>query len=83
MTTAKNATFYLDEELMSQAKKVVEDGLFKSLNALVESALKAKLETLHREKIRQEIIEASQDPMFIADIAEIEQDFKHVDFETV
>ena len=50
---AKNATFYLDEKLLSQAKKVVEGGLFKSLNALVESALKTKLETIQNEKIHQ------------------------------
>ncbi|MHA1997483.1 MAG: hypothetical protein ACTSU9_05140 [Promethearchaeota archaeon] len=52
-------------------------------NAFVESALKEKFERIHDEKIRQEIIDASQDPMFLADIAEIERDFKHVDFEKV
>lgn len=80
---AKNATFYLDENILLKAKQVVDDGLFKSLNALVESALQTKLESIHNEKIHQEIIEASQDPMFLADIEEIERDFKHADYEEV
>ena len=80
---AKNATFYLDEDILLKAKELVEAGHFKSLNAFVESALKEKFEKIHNEQIQREIIEASKDPMFLADIAEIERDFKHVDFEQV
>nr|MDO8116864.1 hypothetical protein [Candidatus Sigynarchaeota archaeon] len=80
---AKKATFVLDEVLLSQAKQVVEAGLFKSLNAFVEIAVRDELARIKKDKLRQEIIEASHDPLFLADIEEIERDFKHVDFERV
>jgi len=50
------------------------------MTAFVESAPKNKLEDLKKEKIRKEILKASKDPLFLADIAEIEKDFKHADF---
>ena len=79
----KKATFVLDETLLSSAKQAVEAGLFKSLNAFVETAVKDELDRLKKTKIRQEILDASQDPMFLADIEAVERDFKHADFEKV
>ena len=57
------------------------DGYYKSLTSFVENALKNELRILKKAKIRKEIIEASKDPLFLADIAEIEEDFKSSDYE--
>jgi Arc/MetJ-type ribon-helix-helix transcriptional regulator len=78
---ARKATFMLDENLLVQAKQAVEAGLFKSLNAFVEIAVKDELDRMKKDKIHQAILDASHDPLFLADIEEIEKDFKSVDFE--
>jgi len=38
-------------------------------------------EKVKKEQIREAIIKASKDPMFLADIAEMEKDFEYADFE--
>ncbi|HMF31601.1 MAG TPA: hypothetical protein VKK79_09315, partial [Candidatus Lokiarchaeia archaeon] len=75
--------FILDENLLMQAKEAVEAGLFKSLNTFIETAVKDELARIKKEQIRQAILEASQDPLFLADLQEIEKDFEAVDFEEV
>lgn len=77
----KKATFVLDEQIMSEAKEIIEKGLFKSMNAFVESAIKDEIEKIKKKQIREAIIEASKDPMFLSDLKEIEEDFKYADFE--
>ena len=64
-----------------QVKEAVRYGYYKSLTSFVENALKNELRALKKAKIRKEIIEASKDPLFLADIAEIEEDFKYSDYE--
>ena len=80
---ARKATFVLNENLLDQARQAVDDGRFKSLNAFMETAVKDELDNLKKEKIRQAILEASQDPLFLADIEEVEKDFKFADFDEV
>ncbi len=77
----KKATFVIDEQVIAEAKGIVEKGLFKSMNAFVESAIKGEIEKIKKERIKKAIIEASKDPMFLSDIKEIEEDFKYADFE--
>jgi Arc/MetJ-type ribon-helix-helix transcriptional regulator len=77
----KKATFMLDEQMMKLAKEYVEKGHFRSMNALVETAIKDELDAIRKDQIRKEIVQAGRDPMFLADIEEIEKDFKHADFE--
>jgi len=73
-------TFVIKDEIIMQVKEAVKEGCYKSMTAFVESAPKNKLEDLKKEKIRKEILKASKNPLFLADIAEIEKDFKHADF---
>lgn len=75
------ATFTLDSQKMQQAKKLVEKGTFKSMNAFVEIAIADELDKIEKELIKKAIIEAGQDPLFLADIKEIEKDFEYTDFE--
>lgn len=77
----KKATFVLDNQRMQKAKKLVDKGLFKSMNAFVETAIKDELDKIEKENIKAAIIKAGQDPLFLSDIKEIEKDFEYTDFE--
>ena len=77
----KKTTFILDEGIIGQAKEIVEKGTFKSMNAFVETAIKDELESIRKECIKAAIKDAAKDPLFLADIREVEKDFEHVDFE--
>jgi Arc/MetJ-type ribon-helix-helix transcriptional regulator len=76
----KKATFVLDDQVMAEAKMIVEKGFYKSMNAFVESAIRDEIEKNKRELIRAAIIEASKDPLFLSDIEEVEKDFEYADF---
>ena len=69
------ATFILDERIMEQIREYVSKKKFKSLNAFVEKALKDEIAKMKKEEIRAALLEASQDPLFLADLKEIEEDF--------
>jgi len=74
-------TFVIKDEIIMQVKEAVKYGYYKSLTSFVENALKNELKALKKAEIKKEIIAASKDPIFLADIAEIEEDFKHSDYE--
>lgn len=80
---AQKATFLIDKAILMEAKQAVEAGHARSLNVFVESALKDKLARMKEERIKQDILEASRDPLFLSDIEEIERAFEQVDFERV
>lgn len=77
----KKATFVIDEHVISEAKEIVEKGVFRSMNAFVESALRDEIEKIKREQIRNAINDASRDPLFLKDLREIEEDFRYSDIE--
>jgi Arc/MetJ-type ribon-helix-helix transcriptional regulator len=74
-------TLVIKDEIIMQVKEAVKYGYYKSLTSFVENALNNELKALKKAEIRKEIIAASKDPLFLADIAEIEEDFKYPDFE--
>ena len=73
-------TFIIKENIMMQVKEAVKTGQYNSLTSFVENALKNEIEKLKKEKIKKELEAASNDPLFLADIKEIEDDFKYTDF---
>ncbi len=77
----KKATFVLNEQLMADVKKVVEAGHSRSMSNFVETAVKDELAKIKAEQVKKAIVEASRDPLFLADIKEVEKDFAAVDFE--
>ena len=79
----KKATYVLDESTLEQVKKVVGKGLYKSMNAFVETAIKGELEKIRKEQLQEDILEAGQDPLFLADIKDVENDFHYADFEEI
>ena len=74
-------TFIIKEEIMMQVKEAVKAGQYKSMTSFVESALNKEVEKFKKEKIKKELEVASKDPLFMADIEEIEDDFKYTDFQ--
>jgi len=69
------ATFILDERIMKQGRELVKKKRVKSMNALVETAVKNELAAIKKEEIKTALLEASKDPLFLADLKEIEEDF--------
>ncbi len=49
----------------------------------VRSALQFHLETFAQDKEFIEFYEASKDPLFMADLREVMDDFKHADFDSI
>ncbi|OLS15082.1 MAG: hypothetical protein RBG13Loki_1269 [Promethearchaeota archaeon CR_4] len=79
----KKATFALDENLLTDVKQVVESGLFRSASNLVEIAIRDALMKVKINRINAAILEASRDPLFLADIRDVKKDFATLDFATV
>lgn len=75
-------TLSLDSALMDEVRRLVKEGEAKSQSAFFEEALRLKVRHMKREKRRQGWIEASKDPLFLADVEEVERDFAHADAET-
>lgn len=61
---SKKATFVLDEHMVLEVKEVVGEGLFKSMNAFVEAAIRDELAKIKKERIRKAFMEASKDRLF-------------------
>ncbi len=79
----KKATYVLDESILDQVKEVVGKGLYRSMNAFVEAAIKDELEKIKQEELQEAIQEAGQDPLFLADIKDVENDFQYTDLEEI
>ena len=77
----KKVTLSLDAQLVEQVKQLVQQGEAKSQSEFFEGALRTKLKEIKREQRRQALIEASRDPLFLADIEEIEREFAYADAE--
>ncbi len=76
----KTATFILDEKIMKQSRECVGKRQFKSKDAFAEKGLKEEIAKIKQEEIKGALLEASRDPLFKADLEEIEEDFACADF---
>jgi Arc/MetJ-type ribon-helix-helix transcriptional regulator len=65
----------LDKIQLEKERVLVREKRFKSMNAFVEKAIRDELTALDKEEIKKALLEASKDPLFLADIKEIEKDF--------
>jgi hypothetical protein len=75
------ATFALDESVLQDAREFVKVNHLKSLSAFVERAIREELARMRQEKIRSALLSAGDDPLFMADVMEIQQAFEHSDLE--
>jgi len=76
------ATVLVDADVLSQVKRLVGKGRYRSLNACVNEALRVFLDRERRVRLESEMEEASRDEMFLADIKASMEDFKYADAET-
>ena len=81
LTSPKKVTFSLPEALLSEVRSAVKAGQFRSQNALVRQAIETELKRIEADRLRQEFLDAAQDPMFMKDIEESEQAFNSADSE--
>lgn len=79
--TAKKITLSLDAALIDQVHQMVKRGEARSQSEFFEEALKAKLKQIEREEWERSLEAASKDPLYLADIEEVERDFMYADAE--
>ncbi|MCZ6892388.1 MAG: ribbon-helix-helix domain-containing protein [Chloroflexi bacterium] len=77
----KKVTLSLDANLIEDVQQLVGAGEAKSQSAFVEEALRARLKQLEREAWERSLEAASKDPMYLADMEEVERDFMYADAE--
>ena len=75
------ATFAIDDGVLQDAREYVKTNHLKSLSAFVERSIREELARLRQEKIRSTLLSAGNDPLFMADVMEIQQAFEHADHE--
>ncbi len=74
-------TLSLSADLVQRVRERVQSGQARSQSQFVEEALEAKLRQLEREEWDRSLEAASKDPMYLADIEEVERDFRYADAE--
>jgi len=77
----KKATFAIEETVLSEVKQIVDAGLSRSASSFVETAVRMEMARIKGDRLRKAMLEASQDPLFLADLREVKKDFATVDFE--
>ena len=80
-TEQKNLTFALPAGMMEEIRSVTKSELNISINSFVRNALEFQLKQVKREQFRRNIAEASQDQLFLADVAQCQKDFRFLDKE--
>lgn len=80
--TMRKVTFSLPEDLLSEIREVVDEGIFPSQNVVVREALRNELKRSRTQRLRQEFQEAARDPLFLKDLKETEAAFRTADGET-
>lgn len=81
MLAMKNVTFTLPVDLMEDVRGMVTKGYSKSINNLVRDALFIYIKDTKKQEVRQAMLRASNDPLFLADVDECSQKFRHADEE--
>ena len=74
-------TISIDEHLFLELKNEGVLKHFKNFSDLVSNSLQQTIETMKKENYKKQIGEMSHDPLVLADIEEIQDDFKYADYE--
>ncbi len=77
----KNYTFSLPIEQMEKLKNYLNEEEMPSLNYAVREAIEAYINNHEKQKLKEEMKKAAEDPLFLGDIEEIMADFSHSDSE--
>jgi protein involved in temperature-dependent protein secretion len=82
MSKPKNVTFSLPPELIDRYKTYVQQKFIPSVNAGVREALEEYSKRIDKEMLKNEMLKASKDPIFLKDLNESIKDFELVDEES-
>jgi Arc/MetJ-type ribon-helix-helix transcriptional regulator len=72
-------TYSLPADIVSAVRSVVREGAAPSYSAFVEGALREAVHAARERLLAAEFDEAAADPLFLADIEEVERDFAAAD----
>ena len=78
----RGVTFHLSEDVLTAMEQAIGQGAAADASAFVERALVRALPDVRQKSRRAAWQEASQDPLFMRDIAEVETAFGSADRET-
>ena len=81
VTNVKNATFSLPVALLEKIKDYAKNQDIPSLNAGVREALEEYTKKIEKGKLRKQMKEASQDPLFMKDLEDSMHAFESSDEE--
>jgi hypothetical protein len=81
-TNARKATFRVRTEVLAALDDAIERGGAPSKNAFIERALIRELQELRRVERAKRWQEASQDPLFLKELEQLEAAFESADAET-
>lgn len=70
------ATFTMNSSLLEEARIATREGAADSVNSFVVEAVAEKLMRLRDERRRKLLEEAAKDPMFLADVASVQECFE-------
>lgn len=73
----RKVTLAMDEQLVEEVRRLVSEGEARPRNAFFEEAPRQEIDQIKRERLRQALKQASQAPLFLADIEQVERDFAH------
>ena len=82
MERKRKVTVLVEERLLTEARRLVIKGRYRSLSACVNEALRVFMAQERRARLEKAMEEASRDEMFLSDIKATMEDFKYVDAET-
>jgi predicted DNA-binding protein len=80
-TTIKNVTFSLPTELIEKLKEFAKNDYIPSLNAGVKEALEEYTRTIEKEILKNKMMEAAKDPLFMQDLTDSMNSFDYADKE--
>lgn len=81
MERKTKATVLVEDRILTEARRLVGQRRYRSLNACVNEALRMLLAHERRVHLAKEMEEASRDESFLADIKATMEDFKYADAE--
>lgn len=74
----KNVTFSLPEHMIGKVRELA--GRYElSMNALVNNALEIWLQQAEKDALAKAMVDASTDPLFMADMQNVSDDFQYAD----
>ncbi len=79
----KNVTFSLPVDLVEKYKAYAQNNYIPSVNAGVREALEEYAAKIEKEKLKIEMMQAAQDPLFMQDLAESMRAFESSDLEVM